>query len=100
MGQIGKFGVGFYSGFMVAKKIIVTSKKANSNESWKWISDGKGKFEVDAAKKEGRGTNITIMLKDNEKDFSEKIRIENIVKKYSDHISHSVYITEKNSKDQ
>ena len=98
--QIGKFGVGFYSGFMVAKKIIVTSKKANSNESWKWISDGKGKFEIDATKKEGRGTNITILLKDNEKDFSEKIRIENIVKKYSDHISHSVYITEKDSKDQ
>merc|ERR1712093_154204 len=54
----------------------------------------------EATKKEGRGTNITIMLKDNEKDFSEKIRIETIVKKYSDHISHSVYISEKDSKDQ
>jgi molecular chaperone HtpG len=97
--QIGKFGVGFYSGFMVAKKISVISKKPSSKESWKWESDGKGTFDITEAEKKDRGTIIQIYLNDNEKDFSEKIRVENIIKKYSDHIAHSVFINEKDSKE-
>jgi len=97
--QIGKFGVGFYSGFMVAKKISVVSKKPNSKESWIWESDGKGTYDITEADKKDRGTVVQVYLKDDEKDFSEKIRVENIIKKYSDHISHSVYISEKNSKE-
>jgi molecular chaperone HtpG len=97
--QIGKFGVGFYSGFMVAKKISVISKKPNSKESWKWESDGKGTFDITEADKKDRGTIVQVHLNDEEKDFSEKMRVENIIKKYSDHISHSVYINEINSKE-
>ena len=97
--QIGKFGVGFYSGFMVAKKICVISKKPHTKESWKWESDGKGTFDVIESDKNDRGTIVQVYLKDEEKDFSEKIRVETIIKKYSDHISHSVYINEKNSKE-
>ena len=97
--QIGKFGVGFYSGFMVAKKISVISKKPKSNESWKWESDGKGTFDITESDKKDRGTIVQVYLNDKDKDFSEKMRVENIIKKYSDHISHSVYINEKNSKE-
>ena len=81
--QIGKFGVGFYSGFMVAKKIEVITKNSLSKESWKWISDGKGKFEIEPAKRENRGTTVILYLKQTEKDFSERIRIENIIRKWT-----------------
>ena len=97
--QIGKFGVGFYSGFMVANKIEVLSKKAGTNESWEWSSEGKGKFEIEKIEKPYHGTIVKIYLNADAKEFSEKIRIENIIKKYSDHISHAVYILESDSKD-
>merc|ERR1711985_199457 len=92
------FGVGFYSGFMVAKKIIVLSKKADSDESWKWESEGRGEFDIEKSDKKERGTIVQIFLKDKEKDFAEKLRVENIIKKYSDHISHSVFLNDKNAK--
>ncbi len=98
--QIGKFGVGFYSGFMVAKKIVVNSKRANSKESWQWESDGQGTFSVNEADKKNRGTTVKIYLTDKDKDFSEKIRVENIIKKYSDHISHDVLIIDNDTKDK
>jgi molecular chaperone HtpG len=97
--QIGKFGVGFYSGFMVASKIIVLSKRAGANESWQWQSDGKGKFEIDKVEKEKHGTTVQIFLDNSSKEFADKLRIENIIKKYSDHISHAVFIKEKDAKD-
>ena len=98
--QIGKFGVGFYSGFMVAKKIEVLSKKAGTNESWKWSSEGKGKFDIEQIDKTNNGTLVKIFLNTEAKEYSEKIRIENIIKKYSDHITHSVYILENDAKDK
>ena len=95
--QIGKFGVGFYSGFMVASKIEVLSKKAGTKDSWKWSSDGKGKFEIEKTDKKNQGTTVKIFLNNDAKEFAEKLRIENIIKKYSDHIPHSVYINETNT---
>ncbi|MAH88908.1 MAG: molecular chaperone HtpG [Pelagibacterales bacterium] len=97
--QIGKFGVGFYSGFMVASKIEVLSKKAGAKDSWKWSSEGKGKFEIEKIDKKNQGTIVKIFLNNDAKEFAEKLRIENIIKKYSDHITHSVYINEKSTKD-
>ena len=97
--QIGKFGVGFYSGFMVASKIEVLSKKAGTKDSWKWSSDGKGKFEIEKIDKKSQGTKVKIFLNNDAKEFAEKIRIENIIKKYSDHIPYSVYINELNTKE-
>ncbi len=98
--QIGKFGVGFYSGFMVAKRIEVLSKKAGTAESWKWSSEGKGNFDIEKIDKISHGTSVKIFLNTEAKEYSEKIRIENIIKKYSDHITHSVYILESDAKDK
>ena len=98
--QIGKFGVGFYSGFMVAKRIEVLSKKAGADESWKWSSEGKGKFEIEKISKSTNGTLVKIHLNEDAKEYSEKVRIENIIRKYSDHITHSVFILENDSKNK
>merc|ERR1711998_351241 len=73
--QIGKFGVGFYSGFMVANKIEVLSKKAGTTDSWKWSSDGKGKFEIEKIDKKNQGTRVKIFLNDDAKEFAERLRI-------------------------
>ncbi|OCR06372.1 molecular chaperone HtpG [Helicobacter pullorum] len=83
---IGQFGVGFYSAFMVASKIIVTTKKAGEAQGYAWISDGSGEFEIEKCEKEGQGSEIKLYLKDDEKEFTSRWRIEEIIKKYSDHI--------------
>jgi len=88
--QIGKFGVGFYSGFMVAKEISVSSKKAGKNSSWKWTSDGKGGFNIEESVEHNLGTKVKLNLKDEASEFLESIRLSNVIKKYSDHINHSV----------
>ncbi len=98
--QIGKFGVGFYSGFMVSDDIKVLSKKAGAKEGWQWSSDGKGKFEIQKIDKETQGTLVQVKLNSKSKEFSEKLRIENIIKKYSDHISHSVFINDIGTKEK
>src|SRR5215469_7479371 len=64
MSLIGQFGVGFYSAFMAADKVEVLSRKAGESEGWRWASDGKGEFSVEAAEKIGRGTIIIIHLKE------------------------------------
>jgi molecular chaperone HtpG len=87
MALIGQFGVGFYSAFMVASKVEVVSRKAGEADSWRWSSDGKGEFTVEAAERAGRGTTITLYLNDDEKDFLEDYRIRGVVKTYSDHIA-------------
>jgi molecular chaperone HtpG len=91
---IGQFGVGFYAAFMVAGKVEVLSRKAGSNESWLWTSDGKGSFTVDEAKRDGRGTTITLHLKEGEEEFLEKIRLSTVVKTYSDHIAVPIVFSE------
>ena len=68
--QIGKFGVGFYSGFMVAKKIEVLSKKAGTDESWQWSSEGKGKFDIEKINKTFHGTSVRIFLNTDSKEYS------------------------------
>ena len=90
LSAIGQFGVGFYSAFMVAKKITVNSKKAGSNQSWSWSSDGKGSFEIESASKENVGTEIILKVDEKDKEYLEEDRIESIVKKYSDHIAQPV----------
>jgi molecular chaperone HtpG len=87
MALIGQFGVGFYSAFMVAKRVEVVSKKAGETEAWRWSSDGKGEFTVEPAERAGRGTTITLFLNDDEKDFVEDYRIRGVVTTYSDHIA-------------
>jgi len=93
---IGQFGVGFYSVFMVASHVDVISKKAGDEVAYKWSSDGSGEFDLDSVTKESAGTVIYIKLKDDEvSEFATKERIENIVKKYSDHIAYPIFLNYK-----
>jgi len=91
---IGQFGVGFYSAFMVADKVEVTSRKAGEATAWHWMSDGKGAFTVAEAEKDGRGTRITLHMRDGEDDFLQSFRLTNVIKTYSDHIAVPVKLVE------
>ncbi len=84
---IGQFGVGFYSAFVVADSVEVTSRRAGEEHAWTWSSDGKGEFSIDEGKREEQGTTITLKLKKGEKEFLEDQRLRGIVKRYSDHIA-------------
>ena len=100
---IGQFGVGFYSAFMVASKIEVISKKAGENTVWKWISDGKGEYEleqtddsafplIDDVPEGANGTYITLYLNNEDSEFASRWKIEDIIKRYSDHIAFPIYL--------
>lgn len=84
---IGQFGVGFYSAFMVADKVIVKTKKAGADKAYEWVSDGRGSYEIDEVLKDSRGTEITLHLKEDAGEFLLEDRLKHIVKKYSDHIN-------------
>ncbi|MFB2729812.1 molecular chaperone HtpG [Shewanella mangrovisoli] len=86
---IGQFGVGFYSAFIVAKKVTVRTRAAGhkANEAVLWESEGEGSFTVDTITKASRGTEITLHLRDEEKEFADEWRLRSIITKYSDHIS-------------
>ncbi|MGL2376699.1 molecular chaperone HtpG [Helicobacter pylori] len=90
---IGQFGVGFYSAFMVASKIVVQTKKVTSEQAYAWVSDGKGKFEISECVKEEQGTEITLFLKDEDSHFASRWEIDSIVKKYSEHIPFPIFLT-------
>ncbi len=87
MQMIGQFGVGFYSLFMVADKVEVTSRQAGEDETWIWTSDGLGEFTIDEAETAGRGTTVLIHLKEGEDEWLEEHRLQAVLKKYSDHIA-------------
>ena len=86
---IGQFGVGFYSTFIVADKVVVESRsaKAPKDEAVRWTSEGEAEFEVETIAREEAGTSVTLHLKPDEAEFADGWRIRNIVKKYADHVS-------------
>ena len=86
---IGQFGVGFYSAFIVADKVIVRTRAAGAptDEAVEWISDGEGEFTITSINKPSRGTEIVLHLREDEKEFADDWRLRSIVNKYSDHIS-------------
>tara|TARA_Y200000002_G_scaffold278991_1_gene233085 strand:- start:2774 stop:4513 length:1740 start_codon:yes stop_codon:yes gene_type:complete len=90
---IGQFGVGFYSSFMVADRVEVSTKKAGNKESWRWISDGETGFEIKKDVKKENGTSITLFLNDEGKEFASRWKIESLIKKYSDHIDFPIFLT-------
>ena len=90
---IGQFGVGFYSSFMVADRVEVSTKKAGNKESWRWISDGETGFEIKKDVKKENGTSITLFLNDEGKEFASRWKIEGLIKKYSDHIDFPIFLT-------
>jgi molecular chaperone HtpG len=86
---IGQFGVGFYSSFIVAKQVVVETRRAGAaaNEAVRWTSEGEADFKVEPIEKADRGTSITLILKDDEQEFANSWRLRSIIKKYSDHIA-------------
>jgi molecular chaperone HtpG len=96
--QIGKFGVGFYSSFMVSDQVVVRSKKYDSSSSYLWTSDGKGTFSIEPTEFNLSGTEITLSIKKDEDEFLSKYRIEEIVKKYSDFVPFPIFVTSEEEK--
>src|SRR5829696_7390730 len=95
---IGQFGVGFYSAFMVADKVDVISRRAGSDEAWRWSSDGKGTYTVEPAALDdapSRGTRVILHLMDDAKDYTERHNIERIVRANSGHVPVPISIVEK-----
>jgi len=99
MALIGQFGVGFYSAFMVADRVEVLSRKAGETAAWRWTSDGKGEFAVEAADLDKRGTRIILHLKAGEDDYLEPQRLRHIVTKYSDHIALPIVLLDDGKED-
>jgi molecular chaperone HtpG len=98
-GLIGQFGVGFYSSFIVADRIVVVSRRASAGEAWVWRSSGGDGFEIEAASEEEakrRGTEIVLHLKGDAKRYLEPFEIERVVKTYSDHILFPIELAEPN----
>ena len=99
---IGQFGVGFYSCFMVADRVQVITRKAGEETAWRWESDGRGEFSIDQTEKSTHGTDVILHLSEDGKEFATRFRIEEVVKKYSNHIGFPIYLhyTKKDYDDQ
>lgn len=101
---IGQFGVGFYSAFMVAKKIVVVSKSAADDKAYRWESDGADGYTIEEASRDENGTTITLYIKDNTEDenydeFLETYSLQNLIKKYSDYIRYPITMDMERSRD-
>ena len=98
---IGQFGVGFYSGFIVADKITVESRRAglSAAEGVRWISGGAGDFEVETIDRAARGTSVTLHLRDDALDYASAWKIKSVISKYSDHISLPILMEKEEWKD-
>lgn len=95
---IGQFGVGFYSCFMVADKITVTSRKAGEDRVYVWESDGKGEYTISDSDREfTRGTEIILHIKEQEESYVDHFRVKHIIKSYSDHIAVPIFFTDENN---
>jgi molecular chaperone HtpG len=90
---IGQFGVGFYSAFMVADKVEVVSRKAGEEQAWRWISDGKTGFEIEPAERSTAGTTVLLHFNEEGAQYANSWRLQEIVKKYSNHIAFPIFLT-------
>jgi len=90
---IGQFGVGFYSVFMVADRVEVISRKAGEEQAWRWTSDGSSGFEIEPAERSAAGTTVLIHFNEEGKQYSNSWRLQEIVKKYSNHIAFPIFLT-------
>jgi molecular chaperone HtpG len=90
---IGQFGVGFYSVFMVADRVEVVSRKAGEENAWRWISDGTEGFEIEPAERSVAGTTVLIHFNEEGKQYANSWRLQEIVKKYSNHIAFPIFLT-------
>ena len=96
---IGQFGVGFYSSFIVADKVTLTTRRAGSSEAVKWESAGEGDYTLEAVAKTARGTEITLHLREGEDEFLSDWKLKSIIRKYSDHITLPIVMKKSEWKD-
>ena len=89
---IGKFGVGFYSAFMVADRVEVTTKRAGEQQAYLWKSNGVDGFEISETEKDKIGTDIKLYLKEDAKDYTDTIYLRHIIRTYSDHINYPIVL--------
>ena len=89
---IGQFGVGFYAAFMVAERVEVTSRRIGEEAAWRWSSEGGGSFTLAPATRDAPGTDIVLHIKPDADEFLEAYRLENIVRKWADHITWPITI--------
>lgn len=96
---IGQFGVGFYSTFIVADQVTVETRRAGLSDdaAVRWESDGQGEFTIESVERSGSGTTVTLHLKDEEAEFCEPHRVENLIRRYSDHIAFPVTLSNASS---
>ncbi|AIF81689.1 heat shock protein 90 [endosymbiont of Acanthamoeba sp. UWC8] len=95
---IGQFGVGFYSAFMVAKKVKVYSTKAGEDQTYVWESEGSGEYSISpSVEPKSRGTEIRLTIQDSDIEYLEKYKLQYIIKTYSDHISFPIYLVDENA---
>jgi molecular chaperone HtpG len=87
---IGQFGVGFYSAYLVADRVEVTSRAAGSDQAWRWTSEAKGTFTLEPAERAGRGTTVTLHLKADQRAFLEKWTLRELITRYSDYVNHPI----------
>ncbi|TXM72056.1 molecular chaperone HtpG [Methylobacterium sp. WL103] len=91
---IGQFGVGFYSAFMVADRVTVTSRRAGTEEAWTWASEGQGSYTLEPATREEPGTTIVMHLKEDADEYLESYRLDHLVRKWADFITVPIAIVE------
>ena len=101
---IGRFGVGFYSTFMVADKVDVASRTIGSDEVYHWASDGAGAFAISQVEDatdllDGRGTRVSLHIRKGDDDYLDPVRLRGIVKNYSDHIAIPIFVVDENDKE-
>jgi molecular chaperone HtpG len=90
---IGQFGVGFYSAFMAAENIDVISRKAGEEAAWKWSSDGREGFQIEGASRDSQGTTVLLHLTEEGTEYANRWSIEDIIKRYSNHVAFPIYLT-------
>jgi molecular chaperone HtpG len=95
---IGQFGVGFYSVFMVADKVEVTSRRAGTEAAFTWTSDGKGEYSIESAERVGQGTEVRIHLNDEGQEYLGRWSVESVLKKYSNHIAYPIALVSEEPK--
>ncbi|MFT5062891.1 MAG: molecular chaperone HtpG [Gammaproteobacteria bacterium] len=100
---IGQFGVGFYSSFIVAEKVTLTTRKAGESQAVQWESTGEGDYTLEKVEKAARGTEIVLHLREDEAEFLDRWRLRGLITKYSDHVAFPVkmfeYVSEEDAKE-
>ncbi len=98
--QIGQFGVGFYSAFIVADRVTLVTRRAGGKQGTCWESDGRGGYDLSRVNSASRGTSVTLHLKEDESEFLEDYRLREIIKRYSDHTPFPIRLQSRDDKGQ